>query len=377
MKMKDGGNKRRLSNEGKRAAHIKWDGKTISLGTFPDNEAAIMCKRAKALTKAWRSMSPKPTVDEVKLSLETSGIRVVNNRPGRQARKKDGGPNQKGPIQRERNVIPQQIQSRSLSSFVTIPPHPIAMATMNPRTDSFTHIAEAGSTSPESNVQPSSLMLMPVTPLGSLPHPYLEPPIVTPTNSVVQDQNETRFMRFDLEDLDIEKTYATLKKHHSNLESEIEEIKKLMRFYRDERSQRQLVQRERHGKQKRDSKSQIDQRIIMQTDPIPINQAKNRSKRVIQEANRPQKFLRRDYCRKQKGDSQGQLDQRIIMRMDPVPIKQAKNCPIQVLHDYLEVQPETNRPKEIPELCGQMDDSKDDDSVTNTIELMEMLETFG
>lgn len=73
-----------MESEGRRAAHVKWDGKTIALGTFPVAEAVEKCERAKALTKKWRaSMIPKPDVEWVKRALERLNIRVVNDRPGR------------------------------------------------------------------------------------------------------------------------------------------------------------------------------------------------------------------------------------------------------------------------------------------------------
>lgn len=72
----------------RRAAHVKWDGKTIALGTFPAQEAVEKCEQAKALTKKWRAtMVPKPDVEWVKKALERLNIRVVNDRPGR--RRKD------------------------------------------------------------------------------------------------------------------------------------------------------------------------------------------------------------------------------------------------------------------------------------------------
>lgn len=73
-----------MEEEGRRAAHVKWDGKTIALGTFSVAEAVEKCERAKALTKKWRaSMVPKPDVEWVKKALERLNIRVVNDRPGR------------------------------------------------------------------------------------------------------------------------------------------------------------------------------------------------------------------------------------------------------------------------------------------------------
>lgn len=77
-----------LAADGRRAAHVKWDGKTIALGTFSALEAAEKCNRAKALTKKWRTtMIPKPDVDWVKNTLERLNIRVVNDRPGRRKKR--------------------------------------------------------------------------------------------------------------------------------------------------------------------------------------------------------------------------------------------------------------------------------------------------
>lgn len=76
------------SGDGRRAAHVKWDGKTIALGTFSAQEAAEKCNRAKALTKKWRTtMIPKPDVEWVKNTLERLNIRVVNDRPGRRKKR--------------------------------------------------------------------------------------------------------------------------------------------------------------------------------------------------------------------------------------------------------------------------------------------------
>lgn len=77
-----------IGTDGRRAAHVKWDGKTIALGTFSAQEAAEKCSRAKALTKKWRTtMVPKPDVEWVKTTLERLNIRVVNDRPGRRKKR--------------------------------------------------------------------------------------------------------------------------------------------------------------------------------------------------------------------------------------------------------------------------------------------------
>jgi len=151
------GNKRKLSNDGKRAAHVKFDGKTIALGTFPDGDADIVCKRAKVLTKSWRDMYPKPSVEWVKRSLERSGIRLVNDRPGRQpadrppegmSKRIHDDPHQTGSFsftplsEREDISVPRQIQSALPQSL-----------------DSVINTTEGGSKSSDCIVQ-SGLMLL-------------------------------------------------------------------------------------------------------------------------------------------------------------------------------------------------------------------------
>jgi len=164
------GNKRKLSNDGKRAAHVKFDGKTIALGTFPDEDADIICKRAKVLTKSWRDIYPKPSVEWVKRSLERSGIRLVNDRPGRQPsdrqpdkQNKKGpilpnGPReshdsmQKGPfsfssfVEREGKSVKSQVQSTSVLPSSNLP-QSISKTVTNSCIDSVSNISEGGSTS--------------------------------------------------------------------------------------------------------------------------------------------------------------------------------------------------------------------------------------
>ncbi|KAL7461947.1 hypothetical protein ACHAXS_002355, partial [Conticribra weissflogii] len=80
------------SNQGKKAVHVKWAGKTIALGTFPHAEAEEKCARAKALTRAWRStMRPKPTREWVMLELERLQVRVVSGRLGRRGEDDEDG----------------------------------------------------------------------------------------------------------------------------------------------------------------------------------------------------------------------------------------------------------------------------------------------
>jgi len=251
-----------------------------------------MCKRAKILTKEWRLIVPKPTVEEVKRSLETSGIRVVNDRPGRQARKKDSGRNQKElppttTPKREVTSVTQQVRSTSLSSFSPIPRHSIATATVGPRIDSVTSITGGKGIPSKSTVQANSLIKAPMKPPGSdrqispisLQQNNDNPPIVTPvtnlieTDSQMQNQIEEQFVdpapgRLvdpDLGDQNIEKTHAMLESHYSNLTSEIKEIKMLMNFYRDKRNQQRLLREQQY--QERKDKNEIDLQNSGQNDP--------------------------------------------------------------------------------------------------------------
>jgi len=64
----------------KKAAHIKWSGKTIALGTFPIAEAAEKMAQAKALTRRFRHMYPKPSREWVIRELERWQIRVLRAR---------------------------------------------------------------------------------------------------------------------------------------------------------------------------------------------------------------------------------------------------------------------------------------------------------
>ena len=41
----------------------QFDGMTIALGKFPEKDADNVCHRAKLLTKTWRDMYPKPSVE--------------------------------------------------------------------------------------------------------------------------------------------------------------------------------------------------------------------------------------------------------------------------------------------------------------------------
>jgi len=65
----------------KKAIQVKWDGKSIALGTFPIHESDEKCARAKELTKLWRTtMRPKPSREWVIHELEKLNVRLVSSR---------------------------------------------------------------------------------------------------------------------------------------------------------------------------------------------------------------------------------------------------------------------------------------------------------
>jgi len=280
-------NKRKLSNDGKRAAHVKFDGKTIALGTFPDEDADIVCKRAKVLTKSWRDMYPKPSVEWVKRSLERSGIRLVNDRPGRQpageGKKALDEQKQKGTFsftplsEREDISVTRQNQSTSI-----LPSHSVintAEGGSKPSdcigkpglmlASSHKSIAKAtrkelgsnlSSVPLSSNYENTSTLrdLHQETDVNRIPQcstrdevtAYQEPNIeqigvnsrVTYQEKELQPslEAEGHLTLGDLEDVDIEGTYAMLARHHLNLINEIEETSTLMDAYRTECNRRRI-----------------------------------------------------------------------------------------------------------------------------------------
>jgi len=287
------GRKRKLSNEGKRSVHVKWDGKTIALGTFPDDKASVICSTAKVFTKRWRSENPKPSVEKVKESLERMGIRVVNERPGRQSNKKGSTrPNQKGAVQEEggiSSVLEIQDSCTLVSATVATPPIPpraISTTTMthHPRTDSIANVAERG-TPPLSCIEfkANSFTITPNLrePLsGIMTPPYIpkqrivsvgsrqgndDPPVDAPrtkfreTDSQVQDQGIRR-VAHPKPELYSDMTYQMLEKHHLNIKTEMEETEMLLNFYKERL-------------RKRKSEKLINEQIAVQIDPIISNHA--------------------------------------------------------------------------------------------------------
>jgi len=271
------GNKPKLSHDGKRSVHVKWDSSIIALGTFPDKEAVMICNRVKYLTTTWRSIFPKPSVEWVEQSLEQSGIQVVNKRPDRQPTKKDDSQDQKGSvIGGEEISATQQIQARSLLSFATTPTQPIATEKMNPHTNWGSNIAEGGIPS-RSKVQVNSTMIAPTEAVSNLivsppasnrtmppirsQQDNCDTPVAAKQTKLIEtyrlerDQVQCQLVYRDLEALDDEERCSMLKRHKLHLKTEMEEVKMLMSLNRDEYNQRQLL---RENDRKRKSEHQPD-----------------------------------------------------------------------------------------------------------------------
>lgn len=70
--------------EERRSAYVKWNGKTIALGTFSAEEADSRRELAKQITQQWReTMNPRPDIEWAKRKLEELKVREVNDKPGR------------------------------------------------------------------------------------------------------------------------------------------------------------------------------------------------------------------------------------------------------------------------------------------------------
>ena len=147
----------------------QFDGMTIVFETFPDKNADNVCHRAKLLTKTWQDMYPKPSVEWVKQSLERSGIRVVNDRPGRQPGKGGQIKKERSPNTRPFSVttavegegdgisIMRQIQADSLLYSLPIPTQSAAKTMMTSHTDSITNTTEGGRFASKGEIQPNFL----------------------------------------------------------------------------------------------------------------------------------------------------------------------------------------------------------------------------
>jgi len=276
-------NKQRLSNEGKRSIHVKYDGKTIALGTFPDKVATIMCKRAKALTKKWRVIIPKPSLEWVKNALEAGGIRVVNDKPGWLGRKyrylrKNRQPSMITP-EGEGRPVAHKTQLSSLSPLLTIQPHLVGTVTRHPLIDSCTDITEEGGISSERKVHTSPPVITPNglgSPIGLLQDNNYPPIVTSRTNSIetgsqVQDQIDGDFADPDAEDLALVNTHAMLERHYANLAVEMEETNMLLNFYKEKSNEGRSLQDQHHSSQ--NCETVINRQSGIQTDQVTNSQA--------------------------------------------------------------------------------------------------------
>jgi len=251
---------RKLSNAGKRRVQVKWHNKNIALGTFLDEEASIICKRAQVFTKKMRSKRPKPSLEEVKLYLEGMGIRVVNERPGPPAKKKDSTrSNKKGHLQEEEKIsaVYKFQQSYSpVSVIVPTPPHAIATVMMNehPRIDSIANIIERGTTPPSYNkLQADSLMITPTESIKDLSTPSFksnsrilpmdshqgnnDPPVTAPRIKCETDSQVQGIGRVTQRDVELASdmaTYQMLQKSYLKIKIETAEMETLMNFYKQQ-----------------------------------------------------------------------------------------------------------------------------------------------
>lgn len=226
----------RQQESGKRAVHVKWDGKTIALGTFPIAEAADKCERAKILTKRWRStMRPKPSVEWVKASLERLQLRVVNDRPGRRKREETIGNNATSTS--TNNIHPSQSTTSILSH-----------AGVDSSIDLFQNSLAQGQLSqmtplPQSKVssspQPSQfrrLSNVGASYKGSMSY---DPPPPPPTlrglvaSTAASDNGSNQANMGDVV-LGSTEHYEVLKRHHFKLLREIQETTNLMNLYHRE-----------------------------------------------------------------------------------------------------------------------------------------------
>lgn len=254
---------RRLSSDGKRAAHVKWDGKTIALGTFPDAEAELACKRAKSLTRSWRAMFPKPTVEEVKRSLEKIGIRVVNDRPGRQPRDKS----------KDNDKVGNTISTTQTPAD-----------TMKMQGDPISTNTSASGQQLQENLYKSSDYFLPLTqtapPVGQgravdAQFPSSKQQADLPIGSISNhNQKQEPGSESDSDDDgDLDETYETLERHHSNLADEIVEIRALMEFYGEKRERRRMRRKRLAQQEQRNQRSMMKRRRGVGPEPLDLSLA--------------------------------------------------------------------------------------------------------
>lgn len=298
----------------------QWLDKTINLGYFPDEDVDLIRRRAKVLTKKWRSITPRPGVEWVKEELKRRGIRVANSRCSQKAKNLSLDP----PKESNGISIEQQIQSDSLLSSNNSPPRSISEVAMKPYTALVTNITGRKDASLESSVQDHSLMpshdSMPYSNMNTtptevvssiMPIPYSpdyqtsltdaqsrndDPHIVPPTFQITDYQvevqvegypylekldidNKYAILKSQFEDhdkghigkLDIDKKYAILKRRYSSLTNERRAVHLLMNHYRNKRLRELVTER----CENRNNENKINQEISMQKDSVVADLAPN------------------------------------------------------------------------------------------------------
>jgi len=231
---------------GKRAVHVKWDGKTIALGTFPTAEAADKCERAKVLTKRWRStMRPKPSVDWVKASLERLQLRVVNDRPGR--RKRDSSGNVR-PIQSS-GILSHTGENPTIDLFQN---SMVGHGQMSQLTNNKT------STSP---TQPHYRRLSNIgaSYKGTLSYDPPPPPLGGLLGASASDNDGAGSGQTHMgEVVGSTEHYEVLKRHHFKLLREIQDTTNLMNLYHREHMANDVQLQQQSGLFGQNSSSQLD-----------------------------------------------------------------------------------------------------------------------
>lgn len=235
-------------DSGKRAVHVKWDGKTIALGTFPTAEAADKCERAKVLTKRWRStMRPKPSVDWVKASLERLQLRVVNDRPGR--RKRDA-PGNVRPIQTSSTILSHTGDNPTIDLF----PNHMGHGQMT----QLTHTKTSSSPTPP-HYRRLSNVGAPYKGTVSYDPPPPQPPLRGLGGAAPSDNDGSGNQTHMGEIVGSTEHYEVLKRHHFKLLREIQETTNLMNLYHREHMANDVQMQQQQGSMfGQNSYSQLD-----------------------------------------------------------------------------------------------------------------------
>jgi len=277
-------------------------------------------------------VDPKPNVEEVKQSLERLGIRVVNERPGRQSKKNNNTTTNR---KRRKMTVEEGISSvygiqqnfhSLVSDVIGTPPHTIATITTNqhPYADSIANIAERGTPPPPpsyNNSRTDSFMITPKEPISGIVIPSFASsdqsvsicshhdsynPIAAPIIKLEADSEVQGIEQVAQSDMELHSDimYQMLEKHYLTIQDEMEKIRKLMLFHKQRLP-------------KRKNEKLINQRVGIQTYPTIIHQ---------------------------------------------VP-----NSPMQSYQDYKNDETELSEAEEITELKILLSDSEDNDSVTEMI----------